>query len=1230
MDNTTKIVQWNCRGLRANYTDLDILFQTYNPVAFCLQETLQSDTNLTKFRYYNPFYKNSFKSDGSPGGGVAILVKNNIPHSEITLTTALQATAVRTTLHRTFTLCSLYLPPSKSVTLTELTDLILELSPPILLMGDLNGHNPLWGGNCLDNKGKIIEDLIANNNLILLNTKDATYMHPATGTKTSIDITLSDPNLALDLEWAVHDDLCSSDHYPVIVTCNKPTPADAVARWKIKKGDWSSFQTLCLAHLCADAVATSDDPVSYFTAGLIKAAEVTVPKTKPSRSHIRKPWFDEDCLCAIRSRKQALRRFCNVPTTQNLDTFRIMRAKARRTIRAAKKSSWRDYVSELNTKTTSKKIWDMVRKISGRTARNPIKHLNSNGTLITDTTDIANTLAATFSYNSSVNHYTHKFKQYKLTQEINQPNFKSDNNEPYNCTFSLKELQNAIHASSDSAPGPDDIHYQFLKHLPQPTLNMLLDVFNKLWVSGTFPDNWGQAIVIAIPKADKDHTDPNNYRPIALTSCLCKTMERMVNNRLVYYLERNGFLAETQSGFRSQRSSVDQLVRLESWIREGLVSREHVVTVFFDLEKAYDTAWRHGILLDLFKVGLRGRLTTFVVNFLSNRTFKVKVGTTFSDPFNQEAGVPQGSILSVTLFNLRINSIVSCVPHGIDNSLYVDDFAACTRAKQMRTIERKLQLFLNTLQIWADTNGFKFSASKTVCVHFCNQRGLHPDPQLYLNGQPIPVVKETKFLGVIFDSKLSFIPHLKHLRSKCKNSLNLLNIVSHRDWGGDTEVLLRLYKHLVRAKLDYGSVVYGSARNSYLSMLDPIQNQSLRLCLGAFRTSPVESLQVEANEAPLSIRRNKLAVQYITRIKSNPNNPTYTCCFNLQNTNRFVNKPSFIQPFGMRMQTIIDDMNLNLKVVARFRFANLGPWMLRLPRVLLSLHTGAKAGTSPHIHKEQFNVFLSSALDSIHIYTDGSKDHTGTACAAVSNGRLLLCRLPDEASIFTAEARGIILALKIVETTQASKFIIFSDSLSCLQAIKHPCWKNPVILDIIEKTHILLVAGKEVKLCWLPSHVGIKGNEAADRAAKTALLLDIDQDIRLPYSDFKQIINKYFQHAWQEQWNSIVSNKLKTIKPILSDTMLKVIHRRDEVVLHRARIGHTYLTHAHLLRHENAPECGVCHCLQTVQHVLMECPNYIQYRVKYSFPNSLTDLFTKTPHSKIIGYLKDTKFYDLF
>ena len=147
----------------------------------------------------------------------------------------------------------------------------------------------------------------------------------------------------------------------------------------------------------------------------------------------------------------------------------------------------------------------------------------------------------------------------------------------------------------------------------------------------------------------------------------------MNNERLVWYLEKNNIITEFQSGFRHQRSTNDHLVRLETFIHEAFIKKEHLFAVFFDLEKAYDT-WKYGIMNDLQEIDLKDRLPIFVQNFLSNREFEVRVGSTLSEAHNQEQGVPQGSILSVTLFSLEINNIIKCLNPGVDCSLYVDDF----------------------------------------------------------------------------------------------------------------------------------------------------------------------------------------------------------------------------------------------------------------------------------------------------------------------------------------------------------------------------------------------------------------------------------------------------------------------------------------------------------------------------------------------------------------------------
>ena len=122
--------------------------------------------------------------------------------------------------------------------------------------------------------------------------------------------------------------------------------------------------------------------------------------------------------------------------------------------------------------------------------------------------------------------------------------------------------------------------------------------------------------------------------------------------------------------FLQTTRTTDHLVRLESFIREAFIQRQHAVAVFFDLEKAYDCTWKYGIMNDLHQAGLRGSLLCFIEGFLKNRQFSVRLGACLSRLFDQEMGVPQGDVLSVTLFALKINLIVKAVSPGVECSLY--------------------------------------------------------------------------------------------------------------------------------------------------------------------------------------------------------------------------------------------------------------------------------------------------------------------------------------------------------------------------------------------------------------------------------------------------------------------------------------------------------------------------------------------------------------------------------
>ena len=116
--------------------------------------------------------------------------------------------------------------------------------------------------------------------------------------------------------------------------------------------------------------------------------------------------------------------------------------------------------------------------------------------------------------------------------------------------------------------------------------------------------------------------------------------------------------------------------------------------------------WKHGVIRDLHKVGLRGRMPMFIQNFLSNRVFRVHLGSMFSNIYEQDMGVPQGSILSVTLFILKINSIADVISSSFGKSLFVDDFSISYSSRNMASIERQLQLCLNKVEKWADEKWF--------------------------------------------------------------------------------------------------------------------------------------------------------------------------------------------------------------------------------------------------------------------------------------------------------------------------------------------------------------------------------------------------------------------------------------------------------------------------------------------------------------------------------------------
>ena len=352
-------------------------------------------------------------------------------------------------------------------------------------------------------------------------------------------------------------------------------------------------------------------------------------------------------------------------------------------------------------------------KISGNHIRPPRFPIIENGKKVHDLQKISNIIGRHFEKISDGFNADKHFKAIKTSSEKVIINFETNEDLFYNQKFSMEELENVLSNCSSSAPGMDNISFDLIKHLNETAKKFLLQFYNHLWKKGLFPKEWRHAIIIAIPKAGKDPTDVNNYRPISLTSCLCKILEKMVHVRLSWFLEKNNIISSTQFGCRKNRSTLDSLTCLEHQIRKGFEQRKLTVAILFDIQKAYDTTWRYPILRSLYNNGLRGNLPIFIKNFLSERTFQTRIDSIYSDNFKLKEGIPQGSVLSGTLFSIAINDIVNTLPKGVNNSLFVDDFAIYYTSSNLRHIQRILTTAINKIHNWATSVGFKLAIEKT-------------------------------------------------------------------------------------------------------------------------------------------------------------------------------------------------------------------------------------------------------------------------------------------------------------------------------------------------------------------------------------------------------------------------------------------------------------------------------------------------------------------------------------
>ena len=260
-----------------------------------------------------------------------------------------------------------------------------------------------------------------------------------------------------------------------------------------------------------------------------------------------------------------------------------------------------------------------------------------------------------------------------------------------------------------------------------------------------------------------------NYRPVSLLPQFSKILEKLFNSRLDSFLERHNVLSESQYGFRTKRSTSQALMESIERITDAIDNHQYAIGIFIDLRKAFDTI-NHNILINkLEKIGIRGMAIDWIKSYLDRRKQFVKLGNHSSNCFDIACGVPQGSVLGPKLFILYINDICQ-LSKLLSMVLFADDTNVFCFGDDLDTLQKNINEELYKLKLWFDWNKLSLNVSKTKFMFFGRFR-LNTQLKIEIDGVAIEQVHKIKFLGVTIDDKLSWKPHITHVKYKVARSL---------------------------------------------------------------------------------------------------------------------------------------------------------------------------------------------------------------------------------------------------------------------------------------------------------------------------------------------------------------------------------------------------------------------------------------------------------------------------
>ena len=677
----------------------------------------------------------------------------------------------------------------------------------VIITGDFNLPNFDWINNT--NITKAEEDFLdCLNDHFLEQLITEPTRHREKQKSNILDLVLTNDDTAVnDIEH--RDPLGKSDHEVLVIELSTQSDNSKSCKDKYNffKSDFASLQEHLDSIDWSEIVdMDTDDAWLFFKNTLHNAYIKYVPKCSPK--HKKQPiWLNNKSMKLIKRKYNLYKRYCFSHKHYDFQKYIEARNGAKSAIRKSVKEYEKKVAKE--SKTNSKGFWKYINsKLSRTSGISPL--LKPDGSL-TDTDDEKAHVLNDF--------FTSVFTK-EDTTSMPVPNDNSDNKYTTDLIITREAVENKLSKLNPSkAMGPDHIPNVILKTLAKELSLPISIIFNKSISEGCVPEDWRMAEVTAIFKKGS-RNDPGNYRPVSLTSVLCKVLESFVRDQITNHMESNNLYSKCQHGFRSRRSCVTQLLEVMDNFTTYFENKENFDVLYLDFRKAFDTVPHGRLLSKLNAYGINGNILRWVQQFLSNRKQRVKVNSSYSPLTSVDSGIPQGSVLGPVLFVIFINDLPDCVSSSC--KIFADD----TKIYGPSTDSKSIQEDLYKLMEWSELWQLKFNTSKCSVLHY-GKNNVTTDYFMDKDkNHKLKVINSEKDVGVTFSSNLKFEEHINNIINKSNKFIGLIKkAFCHLD----RDMFLQLYKSLVRSHLEYANVIWHSRFKGQNKRIEKVQRRATKI-----------------------------------------------------------------------------------------------------------------------------------------------------------------------------------------------------------------------------------------------------------------------------------------------------------------------------------------------------------------------------------------------------------------